>query len=107
MKLIPTAEQIFKQQFEILKKKNQDYAGTEGEFKNFDDPDLVGKIPYDAIPFNLRGELRKKWTRFNVLFLENAPPNFESLDDTIGDMINYLVILKAYRKIQQQKEQNA
>lgn len=73
--------------YAICIEKNKDYCPEDNPFATFE-----GIIdPEDAILY----EIHKKLQRLKNLRGQEA--TFESADDTIMDMINYLAILRAYR----------
>lgn len=94
--LIKDVEATFAECFEILKRKNHDYAGKEttDPFKNFRGSEFVGVAPDRAI---LVRTMDKMSRISNLLSQDNAVKD-ESIDDTIKDVINYMGILRSYIK---------
>jgi len=93
--LLVDAKETFDSCFAIMKKKNADYAGDLDPFHNFKNSRVVGVSPQKGILVRLMD----KMSRIGVLTEGKGPAvKEESIDDTIDDAINYLVILKSVRK---------
>lgn len=87
---LATCKQLFDDCNATLIKKNADYTDTD-PFSNFYAPEL-GLTTEQSILYMIK----LKYNRISNLIINNKSPNFESIDDTIRDMVNYLVILYAY-----------
>lgn len=77
--------------FEILKKKNHDYANT-NPFSNFENVEDLDMVPEQAMLYMVKLKLN----RITNLLISQKEPSNESIADSISDMVNYLVIIKAY-----------
>lgn len=107
--LIESCKKNFDAMLEVLKKKNSDYAGDADTYKNFIDPELQAyldkhNIPLDAVELGIRIRLKDKWARINTLMFSDKNPSVidESIEDTIGDVIGYCAIWKAWREFRTQ-----
>lgn len=91
--LLQLAETTFKTCISIMDKKGHDYAGVGNDaLKNFK---AVEFFEVTSVPTGVVVRLTDKFARVcNLLTLKAATVD-ESIEDTINDMINYLVILKA------------
>ena len=89
--LIDIAERLQKENLDIMKSKNHDYAG-EYAFSNFvDSAELAGITERQSILVGIG----TKYSRLKNLLRDNKTPNNESIEDTIKDLINYCYILLA------------
>ena len=83
---------------ELMKKKNADYAGRNGKepFANFTRVEAMGICPTE-VGFMVR--ITDKMSRLSS-FLESGKLEVvnESFEDTIVDVINYMVLLHSYLK---------
>ncbi len=99
----PTAAKIFEACFEILRKKNLDYAGT-GElsdaYANFRTVELIGLTVEKGIIVRWLDKIKRI---DNLLTQENYVTE-ESIEDTLRDAINYPAILLAWRQFRRSKE---
>lgn len=77
--------------YEILIKKNKDYAGLGNPFKNFDYIEHLGI----KSEIGVLVRLNDKMMRISNLLQREAFVVDETIEDTINDAINYLAILKA------------
>ena len=94
--LIKGVERTFKECLDKMKKKNHDYAGESDALKNFK---LVDYLGIASTPQGILVRLCDKFSRIANIYQGGAQVD-ESVDDTIKDAINYLVILKASLKEQ-------
>lgn len=76
----------------IFKKKNKDYAGEGDAFKNFR---LVEFMGVASVSRGVMVRLCDKFARIANLLEKEGAVKDESIEDTIHDAINYLIILKA------------
>lgn len=91
--LIESCEQTFKDCFEIIKKKNADYAGPNNEWKNFETCQHIAEIP---VTTGILVRILDKFSRIsNLLQNKDYKVVEETIEDTINDAINYLALLKA------------
>ncbi len=104
-KILLAAFHTFKRCLEKLKKKNSDYAQKADEFSNFKDEELQvvfdgdlqkGARWYDTTAMSIRVLIKTKMKRYLNLTAKGLPPQNESLSDTREDLVNYLVIDKAW-----------
>jgi hypothetical protein len=91
---IENSESLLNRCLEMLKKKNSDYANDTSPFANFEySSELAGIEKYQSI-LQLLG---MKLSRIREL-MSGKEPNYESLEDSILDAINYLIILNSVVK---------
>jgi hypothetical protein len=76
---------------DLVKKKNLDYATGEDPFKNFTFSEIVGVSPERAILVRISDKLARV---SNLLDKTNSVLD-EKLEDTLLDISNYVLILKA------------
>lgn len=93
--LLNIASETFKNCFDILQRKNADYAQTEDALSNFR---LVERLGVTDIVTGLLVRLADKNARIINLTKRPAKVLDERLEDTIQDAINYLVLLLAIIK---------
>lgn len=75
--------------------KNHDYGGSNKDpFANFRNSTIAG-VPVER---GILVRLMDKMSRISTLLDKEAQVKDEAIDDTIDDAINYLAILKSYRK---------
>lgn len=91
---IESIEETYAMGVEIIKIKNKDYANSSNPFKNFESSEIIGLSPDRAILVRILDKI----SRISNLMDKEADVKDESMDDTIIDCINYLAIIKAYRK---------
>jgi hypothetical protein len=89
--LLTSVEQTFIQALQLATLKNQDYAGTDNPFKNFELSRIVGVTPERAILVRVTDKL----SRISNLLDRKEVIIDEKITDSIVDAINYLAILKA------------
>jgi len=89
--------ETFDKCIDISIKKNADYASDADPFKNFRMSEMVGVEPCKAIIIRITDKL----SRISTLLDKEADVSDESIYDTIYDMINYLAILKAFKKLKE------
>ena len=85
-------EQFYAKGINIIKAKNQDYAGGNNPFKNFEASIFVGVSPDRGMLIRIQDKL----ARISNLLDSEAAVKDESIEDTILDMANYIAILSAY-----------
>jgi hypothetical protein len=91
--LFRIAETTFKSCLDTMAKKNHDYAkDTVDALRNFK---AVEYFKLTDAPTGVAVRLCDKWMRICNLLNTEAQVKDEKVEDTINDMINYLVILKA------------
>ena len=78
-----------------MQKKNADYAGNSNPYANFLNSKVVGVSPQKGILVRLMDKMSRIG---NLIEGKNPMVKDETVDDTIDDAINYLVILKSLRK---------
>ena len=78
--------------FQIFQKKNKDYAGDTDAFKNFRLVEVMGVC---SVSRGVMVRLCDKFSRISNLLEKEGAVRDESIEDTIHDAINYLIILKA------------
>jgi len=83
-------EETYKECFEIVKKKNLDYAGEDDQFKNFRSAFVVGLDYKKAILVRILD----KFSRISNCIDREVAVKDEQIEDTIKDAINYLAILR-------------
>jgi hypothetical protein len=95
-------EKIFDRGYQIIKAKNNDYAGevTDDQFRNFRSAPIVG-VP---VARGILVRIMDKITRISNLLDQEAAVADEKIDDTLIDAINYLAILLVYLKLQREEE---
>ena len=81
----------------LIDAKNADYASSEDPFLNFRAAEKNGIATVETA---MLVRMQDKWARIINLIKKDEPAKVldETVDDTILDMINYLAILRAYRK---------
>ena len=81
--------------FEIAQQKNHDYGGSNNDpFANFRNSTIAGV----SVERGILVRLMDKMSRISTLLDKKAMVKNEAVNDTIDDAINYLAILKSYRK---------
>lgn len=96
--LLKHHEVLCKQARDLMDKKNRDYAGNDGKqpFANFTRVESMGICSTEQ-GFLVR--LTDKMSRLSSI-IESGKTNVkdESFEDTMVDVINYIVLLSAYRQ---------
>ncbi len=93
MPTIPGMIDTFDKLKELHRKKNDDYAGTNGPFFNFKfAQDLIGYFRADRDKIFVT-QIGIKLARLSVL-LDSREPKNESIEDSFDDLINYCAIWK-------------
>lgn len=96
--LLKHHEVLCKQARELMDKKNRDYAGNDGKepFANFTRVEAMGICSTEQ-GFMVR--LTDKMSRLSsILASGKNHVKDESFEDTMVDVINYIVLLSAYRQ---------
>lgn len=97
MTISESAKDLFDKCLAALETKKHDYSKAEDEFSNFRFSAEIAKVKPEQSMLILVGT---KTARLSELIAGKEPKN-ESINDTIMDLVNYLVILKAYRESRQ------
>ena len=103
--LLKHHEVLCKQARELMDKKNRDYAGNDGKepFANFTRVEAMGICSTEQ-GFMVR--LTDKMSRLSsILATGKQHVKDESFEDTMVDVINYIVLLSAYRQEKRLKVQ--
>ena len=103
--LLKHHEVLCKQARELMDKKNRDYAGNDGKepFANFTRVEAMGICSTEQ-GFMVR--LTDKMSRLSsILASGKQHVKDESFEDTMVDVINYIVLLSAYRQEKRPKVQ--
>lgn len=79
---------------DITRRKNADYAGVDDPFKNFHNAEVVGV----SLEQGILVRMMDKISRISNLVKQEAQVKDESIEDTLIDLANYSLILKAYLK---------
>lgn len=101
-------EETFTKCFDVVKRKNSDYANENDPLYNFNFCQRVGVAPARGILVRLTDKL----SRISNLLDREAQVKDESIIDSIEDAINYLAILKevviddSIKKMYGKKESN-
>lgn len=81
--------------YETATRKNHDYGGSNNDpYANFRNSTIAGV----SVERGILVRLMDKMSRIATLLDKEAMVIDEAVDDTIDDAINYLAILKSYRK---------
>lgn len=103
--LLKHHEVLCKQARDLMDKKNRDYAGNDGKepFANFTRVEAMGICSTEQ-GFMVR--LTDKMSRLSSI-LQSGKTNVsnETFEDTLVDVINYIVLLSSYRQEKQLKKQ--
>ena len=86
-----TAIQILQDAANLKKQKSEDYQGGKWEEEDY--------FPFGDISY--MHMIHTKYLRMRSI-MENDSPNFESLEDTLIDMINYCAMYCAYLENKQE-----
>jgi hypothetical protein len=90
---LDSIEKSYTDALEIVKKKNHDYATEIDPWRNFRYADYCGVSVERAILVRISDKFARLC---NLVDSEDVAVKDETVMDTILDMANYLVILKAY-----------
>lgn len=85
-------EQLYKNNVDISRAKNADYAGEEDPFKNFKGSEMYGISAEQAILVRMGDKVM----RISNLLKRDAKVSDESILDTCSDLANYAMILRMY-----------
>ena len=86
-------EKNFRKGLDIVRAKNQDYAGKTDPFKNFR---LVEHIGVCSVEEAILVRMADKFQRIANLMHSEAAVKDESIEDTLIDLMNYANILLVY-----------
>lgn len=79
----------------VLIKKGQDYSGDKSQWYNFEFARDMSNTP--TLEQIIVVMCSIKFSRLNSLVFSNREkPNFESIDDSLKDLINYILLLLGY-----------
>ena len=93
--LLRDMEKTFEACYATAVRKNHDYGGTNNDpYANFRNSTIAGV----SVERGILVRLMDKMSRISTLLEKEAMVIDEAVDDTIDDAINYLAILKSYRK---------
>ena len=93
--LLRDMEKTFEACYATAVRKNHDYGGTNNDpYANFRNSTIAGV----SVERGILVRLMDKMSRISTLLDKEAMVKDEAVDDTIDDAINYLAILKSYRK---------
>lgn len=94
--LLLNVQETFNKCYELLKSKNNDYAGekTQDPYANFRKSEAIGVRTEKGILVRMMD----KMSRVSNLIEQNASVKTEKIEDTLEDLINYAAILKSYIK---------
>ena len=85
----------FAEALDLVEAKAHDYAEDDNVFSNFEFAAQVAGVKTEQVFAVLLGV---KVARLGQLIGNNKTPNFESIDDTLLDTMNYAGLLKAYMR---------
>jgi hypothetical protein len=93
--LLEDMEKTFADCLATAVRKNHDYGGSNKDpYANFRNSTIAG-VPVER---GILVRLMDKMSRISTLLDKEGMVKDEAVDDTIDDAINYLAILKSYRK---------
>lgn len=93
--LLDDMEKTFSDCLATAVRKNHDYGGSNKDpYANFRNSTIAG-VPVER---GILVRLMDKMSRISTLLDKEGMVKDEAVDDTIDDAINYLAILKSYRK---------
>lgn len=87
----------------ILIRKGQDYSGTENQWYNFEFAKKMSNM--QSLEQVIVVMCSIKFSRLNSLVFADKEPNFESIDDNLKDLVNYLILLLGYLEFKREKIQ--
>jgi hypothetical protein len=87
-------KQEFDAAYALVQGKAHDYAEDDNVFSNFEQAAVAAGVTVEQVFLVLIGV---KVARLTQLIANTKSANFESIDDTILDLMNYAGLLKAYR----------
>jgi len=91
---LKSIESTYTSGIELIKLKNQDYAGDSDPFRNFRSASVIGLTVEQGILIRMLDKL----ARIGNLLDRKEVVLDESLTDSLRDIANYAAILKAYRE---------
>lgn len=101
--LLINVSETFNNCYELLKSKNNDYAGekTQDPYSNFRKSEAIGVRTEKGILVRMMD----KMSRVSNLIEQDALVKSEKIEDTLDDLINYAAILKSYIKENKKKNE--
>ncbi len=90
-------KQDFDEAYGLVQGKSIDYAEEENKFSNFEQAAIAAGITVEQVFLVLMGI---KLARLTQLMTADKTPNYEGIDDTFLDAMNYTGLLRAYRRSQ-------
>lgn len=85
----------------ILIRKGQDYSGTKNQWYNFEFAKKMSNM--QSLEQVIVVMCSIKFSRLNSLVFADKEPNFESIDDNLKDLVNYLILLLGYLEYKREK----
>ena len=98
--LLQHLEELFKECYSTVEKKNHDYAGSEDPLKNFRLSEYLGVTSVERA---IIVRMLDKVARLTNVLNNGAVVKEETLHDTIVDLINYAAILDFYLYVSTRK----
>lgn len=99
--LIVHLEQLYKENLEIARKKNADYASDQDPFANFNLAPLLAGI---SVERGILVRMSDKQARVSNLLDKPAQVADESIEDSLADLANYALILIARLRMKRNGE---
>jgi len=95
-------ENFTKKILDISKRKGADYCGAENSdpFANFRQVEILGICSTEQ---GFLARMTDKMSRIASLIKQDARVKDESIEDTLGDLANYAILMTAYLKSKQRK----
>ena len=95
MSNIPDFDESVKKMIELREKKGQDYATDSNPFSNFDVTEFGISLFNNERDKTFVWPIFTKLARLASLLNSNRIPNNESIDDSLIDIANYVLLWKA------------
>lgn len=86
-------EELYKNNLDISRRKNADYAGFGNPFKNFEICETLG---ITSVESGILVRVTDKLSRISTLLKQDAQVKDEAITDTLSDLANYAMILRIY-----------
>lgn len=80
---------------DLMRRKNTDYTGHRSLYENFE---LCERMNITDTVTGILTRMSDKFSRLVTLTRHDAACKDESIEDTVVDLINYAIIVAAYRK---------